>query len=116
MSFSTDAAIDAVNESKEEIIQPKSAAVERIAAALKDGKFTKGFRGPDHGKKIGGVLRIARQHIELMAGDVLEACNQCKTKTEIVESQTKGCSAVSPETLVVIYADDAFHIVEQAGN
>lgn len=97
-------------------ITPKpTTAVDRIAAALKEGGYVKGARGPNHGKKINGVLRLAIPHIELLAGDLLEACNLCKNKTDIVLAQTKGSSANPPDSMVAIYADDAFHIVEQAG-
>lgn len=95
--------------------EPKSTAADRIAAKLKDEGKVKGYRGPNHGKVINGVKRLDIPHIGVLAGDLLEVCNACKNKTDIVLAQTKGASANPPEAMVYLYADDAFHIVEQAG-
>lgn len=93
-----------------------NAAAQRIKQALLDGNKQKGWRGPDHGKRSKGGLQIVqRQHIALTAGDVVEACDSVISQTQIVTDLRQGSAALPPEAEVVIYADDAFHLVEQCG-
>lgn len=80
-------------------------AVERIKHALDKGGKIKGFRGPEG----------QRQMVELVARDVVEACDAVADPDEKITVLRRGSAvAANPERLVVIYADDAFHIVEKA--
>ncbi len=112
MSETKNDAIDAANLANS---VAGTTAAGRIAAALKDGNETRGWRGPDDGKREGKVKIVQRQHVALTAGDVLELCQGCQNQEDpIVASQTMGCSKVPPDTEVTIYADDAFYLLDQA--
>lgn len=86
-------------------------ACERLADALKQGGKTRGYREPKY-KPDGTLDQYAKQMIEIVAGDVVEACALVATKDEIVKALEKGSAAGSPERKVTIYADDLFHLLD----
>lgn len=79
-------------------------AAARIREAIKDK--TRNFRGPNE----------EREYVELAAGDVATLCAAAPDQAdEVVHAQTKGCGTAPPTRKVVIYADDAFHLLDLAG-
>lgn len=88
-----------------EPVPPEQSAVQRILAALKEQKKTRGFRGP----------KKERQYVELRAGDIVEACEDVAQPDEVVKALHQGSAAGNEDRNVVILADDAFRLCELAG-
>lgn len=73
-----------------------------IEAALA-GK-TRGFRGP----------KGERQMVEVTTGDVIAVARDVDEPDQIVKDLLKGSEGVSDsEAKATIYADDAFHLLEE---
>lgn len=65
---------------------------------------TRGFRGPQG----------ERQMVEVVAGDLAEACAKVAAPDDVVSALARGVSATRPERKVVVYADSLFHLIEKA--
>ncbi len=107
-------------------------AKERVADEL-TGK-TKGWRGPNHGKTINGIKHVHVQKVGISAGDLCAiaqavlVANPDKIPEKVMPHQTifhSNLDAVAlakvkfdavfglpSDTPVVIYADEAFHLLE----
>ncbi len=89
-------------------IEEAHRVMERVKKAL--AGHQNGFRGPDGGQPL----------VELLAADVRMLCELANEETEIVKAQTKGCAMFPSELAgkqgrrVVIQADDAFHLLDNA--
>lgn len=82
-------------------------AIDRIREALK--AKTRGFRGPGS----------ARQNVEVDPADVVALCDLVAEPDRVVNDLRKGSETACLKTRrrcgVVVYADDAFHLLEKAG-
>jgi hypothetical protein len=90
------------------------AAVERLREALEQGGKERGWRKAKY-HPDGSLDHYMRQLIEVVAGDILEACGKSIVQdNQIVQDLRKGSSAkgVDPDTRVVIYADDLFFLLD----
>jgi uncharacterized protein YqfA (UPF0365 family) len=82
----------------------QQSAKQRILAALAEQKKTRGLRGSKGEKAF----------VELRAGDIVEACAAVPLPDAVVTALHDGSAAGDEERPVVIYADDAFHLCDQA--
>jgi hypothetical protein len=86
-------------------------AAERLKDILADK--VKGYRGPTHNRVINGIKNQAFKSVQVCRDDILEVCEAIKTKTQIVEDLMKGANWFRPGSMVIIKADDAFHLLEE---
>jgi hypothetical protein len=86
-------------------------AVERLRDALAAGNKVRGFRKPIYRADC-TLDHYAQHHVEIVAGDVLEACALADPTVQVVKDLKKGSSAVPPETHVVVYADDLYALLD----
>ncbi len=89
-------------------------AAERLEDALRVGGKVRGVAEPRY-HKDGRLKGIARQHIEVQAGDISAVCALLTdSKDEIVLALTKGCGCHKKDARVIVLADDLFHLLEAA--
>jgi len=91
-----------------------SEAVKRISEALTAQKCEKGSSKSYMRTMPDGRTAHAEehQHVKLLAGDVVEACDLVAEPSQIVKDLRMGSAAVPQKTVVTIQADDAFHLIE----
>lgn len=90
-------------------------SVEMLSDALEKGGKVRGFRQPKY-REDGSLEGYARQLIEVLASDIVSACDQAGPGDPIVDALRKGSFywRDHPEKKVAVQADDLFHLVEAA--
>ena len=89
---------------------PTMTAADRLNEALTVGGKVRGFRKQNF-RHDGTLESISRHHIEVRAGDVVEACAKATRRDDVVCTLANGCAG-DPERKVVLHADDVFHVLD----
>lgn len=89
-------------------------AAERLMDCLKQGKKLRGFKSPRYDRKSGNIVGYSIQHVEVIAGDVVEVAKKISRPDQKCIDLEAG-SAGDPARHVVLQADDLFHLLEKAG-